>query len=163
MKLRRFQFSIAACLCLGGIAQGPIQPVQWTATVTPKTAINPGARIVVELSAKVQEGWHVYGLTQLPGGPMPLRVKLDTNDVVEVAGAPTGSPPIKKHDAAFDLDTEVYEGPFDLHLPVKINQHSAGGGRLISVSVHFQACNDRVCLPPRTAHFSTPIEISQSN
>jgi len=55
------------------------------------------------------------------GGPAPLRVTLDANEVVQTAGAPTGSSPVKKHDTAFDLDTEVYNGRFDLNLPARVN------------------------------------------
>jgi DsbC/DsbD-like thiol-disulfide interchange protein len=131
--------------------------------VVPKTAVKPGTSIVIELPAEVQEGWHVYGLAQLPGGPTPLRLTLDANEIVQVAGATSGTVPAKKHDAAFDLDTEVYEGSFALHLPVQIKQHPVAGRNLVSVSVRFQACNDRVCLPPRIVHVSVPIEISRSN
>jgi hypothetical protein len=125
--------------------------------------VRAGTNIVIELSAEIQAGWHVYGLAQLPGGPTPLRVTLDTNEVAQTTGAPAGSPPVKKHDAAFDLDTEVYNGQFDLHLPARINQHPSAGGNVIPVSVRFQTCNDRICLPPRTVHVSVPIEISEGN
>ena len=163
MRQIRYQFGIIVglSLCSAVASQVPVQPVQWTGAVAPKTAVRAGANIVIELSAEVQEGWHVYGLAQLPGGPTPLRVTLDTNAFVQTAGAPTGSSPVKKHDTAFDLDTEVYNGRFDLHLPAQINQHSPAGRNLIPVSVRFQACNDRVCLPPRTIHLSVPIEISE--
>jgi thiol:disulfide interchange protein DsbD len=120
-------------------------------------------KIVIELSAAVQRGWHAYGLAQLPGGPTPLRVTLDANQVGEIAGPTSGTVPVKKHDAAFDLDTEVYEESFRLRLPVEINQHAAPGRSQVPVSVRFQACNDRVCLPPRTVHIPVPIKISQSN
>ena len=161
----RLQFGIifSLCLCNAVAAQVPVQPVQWMGTVASKTAVKAGANIVIELSAEVQEGWHVYGLAQLPGGPTPLRVTLDANEVVQIAGAPTGSPPVKKHDAAFDLDTEVYNGQFDLHLPARIKQHPPAGRKQIPVIVRFQACNDRVCLPPRTVHVSVPIGISEGN
>jgi len=163
MRQIRYQFGIIVglSLCSAVASQVPVQPVQWTGAVAPKTAVRAGANIVIELSAAVQEGWHVYGLAQLPGGPTPLRVTLDTNAFVQTAGAPTGSSPVKKHDTAFDLDTEVYNGRFDLHLQAQINQHSPAGRNLIPVSVRFQACNDRVCLPPRTIHLSVPIEISE--
>jgi len=163
MRQIRYQFGIIVglSLCSAVASQVPVQPVQWTGAVAPKTAVRAGANIVIELSAAVQEGWHVYGLAQLPGGPTPLRVTLDTNAFVQTAGAPTGSSPVKKHDTDFDLDTEVYNGRFDLHLQAQINQHSPAGRNLIPVSVRFQACNDRVCLPPRTIHLSVPIEISE--
>ena len=163
MRQIRYQFGIIVglSLCSAVASQVPVQPVQWTGAVAPKTAVRAGANIVIELSAAVQEGWHVHGLAQLPGGPTPLRVTLDTNAFVQTAGAPTGSSPVKKHDTAFDLDTEVYNGRFDLNLPARVNPHSSAGRDLIPVSVRFQACNDRVCLPPRTVHLSVPIEISE--
>src|ERR1700677_840572 len=149
-KVRKIWLIVSLCLCVAAAAQAPVQPVEWTGAVTPKTTVKPGASLIVELSAKVQGGWHVYGLTQLPEGPTPLRLSVDKNEVARSAGAATGTAPIKKHDQAFDLDTEVYESSFAVHLPVQINPNAAGGRQPIPVSVRFQACNDRICLPPRT-------------
>jgi hypothetical protein len=165
MKLRHWEFGlvVSLCLCASGSAQVPIQPVQWTGAVVSKTPIKAGASIVIQLSAKVEDRWHVYGLAQSPGGPTPLRVTVDPNEIVQVTGATSGTAPIKKHDTAFDLDTEVYEGSFALRLPAQINQHPAASATSIPVSIRFQACNDRVCLPPRTVHVSVPIEIFQGN
>ncbi len=162
-RLRDLGLVVSLCLCVGGAAQVPVQPVQWAGAAVPKTAARVETTIIIELSAEVQEGWHVYGLTQLSGGPTPLRVTLDANEVVQVAGVTSGSAPVKKHDAAFDLDTELYDRSFTLHLPAQINQNVAVGTKLVSVSVRFQACNDRVCLPPRTIHAPVPIDNSQSN
>ena len=165
MKLRTCELwlLVSLCLCAASAAQAPVQPVQWTGAVTPKTAVKPGTSIDIELSAEVQEGWHVYGLTQLPGGPTPLRVSVDANEAARGTGAATGTAPLKKHDTAFDLDTEVYERSFALHLPVQVDEHAAARRQTVPVSVRFQSCNDRVCLPPRTVHISVPIEISQNN
>lgn len=131
--------------------------------MTPQTAVKRGTRAVIELSAEVQEGWHVYGLTQFPGGPTPLHASVDANETALGTGLATGTPPVKKHDTAFDLDTEVYERSFAVHLPIQINEHTAEGKQSVPVSVRFQACNDHVCLPPRTVHISVPVEVSQSN
>jgi DsbC/DsbD-like thiol-disulfide interchange protein len=150
-------------LCGPGVGQVTKQPVQWAGSLAPATQVRPGLKIVVQLSAEVQKGWHIYGLIQLPGGPTPLRVTLDANDIGLIAGATTGTVPVKKHDTAFDLDTEVYERSFVLYLPVQVNQHVTEGKQQVPVNVRFQACNDQVCLPPRTVHISVPVEISQSN
>ena len=68
MRLRRRGLWLLAGLCVrvGGSAQAPVQPVQWTVAITQKTAMKPGTSSVIELSAEVEEGWHVYGLMQLP-------------------------------------------------------------------------------------------------
>jgi hypothetical protein len=118
---------------------------------------------VIEVTAAIDEGWHVYGLEQSPGGPTPLRATLDENEVVQAAGAPSGSPPTKQHDSSFNLETETYTRSFVLRLPAQVKPHAAAGKQLAPVSVRFQACNDRICLPPRTVHLSAPVEIVGRN
>ena len=161
MKFRRIRFGLALglCLCTAGAAQAPVQPVQWEGVAIPKTPVKQGSRFAVELSAAIQNGWHVYGLEQVPGGPTPLRVALEENDAVQIAGTTSGTTPIKKHDPSFELETQFYTQSFTLHIPLQVKQHSATGKQSIPVSLRFQACSDRTCLPPRTVHLSIPIEV----
>jgi hypothetical protein len=141
------------------VAQGPIQSVQWSGSVKPGTPIRQGSKVTIELSGEIQDGWHVYGLSQAPDGPIPLRVTLDGNEVIKSAGAVSGTAPVKKYDPSLNVETESYSGSLALHLPAQVNDHPSPGKQVISVAIRFQACNDRVCLPPRTVHLSVPIEI----
>jgi hypothetical protein len=146
-------------LCGAGFAQVPIQPVQWAGSVIPTTPVKQGSAVAIELTAEVQQGWHVYGLTQTPGGPTPLRVTLDENEVAQIVGLKSGTAPGKKHDPSFDLDTEFYPQSFSLDIQARVKQQPVAGKQSIPVSVRFQACSDQTCLPPRTVHLSVPIEI----
>ena len=161
LDLRPIPFGIflGLSLCSAGLAQLPMQPVQWAGSAIPKTPAERRSMIEIELSAQVQEGWHVYGLTQALGGPTPLRVTLGENGVVEMVSVKSGTASIKKHDPSFDLETEFYPGSFSLDIQTQVKQHAAAGNRSIPVGVRFQACNDRTCLPPKTVHLSVPIEI----
>jgi hypothetical protein len=154
-----FGFILGLSFCSASFAQGPMQPVQWAGTATPKTRVEKGSTIEIDLSAEVQEGWHVYGLTQVPGGPTPLRVTLDENGVVQIVSIKSGTASVKKHDPSFDLETEFYPRSFSLDIQTQVKQQAAFGNQSIPVSVRFQACNDRTCLPPKTVHLSVPIEI----
>jgi Disulphide bond corrector protein DsbC len=146
-----------------GFAQGPApQPVQWKALLVAEARVKQGARVSIDVTGKVDEGWHVYALTQPSGGPIALRVSLDENAVAESHGPITGTEPIKRKDPSFDLETQTYQGDFVLHVPIALKQ-GAGGNQLIPLSVRFQACSDRTCLPPRTVHLSVPIEVVQGN
>jgi DsbC/DsbD-like thiol-disulfide interchange protein len=138
-------------------AQTPVQPVSWSARA--EVDAKPGSHMIVSLSAQVEEGWHVYGLNQVEGGPTPLRITMDPNGIVQPAGTPSGTPPVKKHDVSFDLDTEVFARPFTLRVPVQVKPHTAVGSQDIAFNVRFQACNDHVCLPPRTVHLTVPVQI----
>jgi Disulphide bond corrector protein DsbC len=165
MDLGPIPFGLALGLSLSSasFAQVPMQPVQWAVTAIPKTAVEQGSTIEIDLSAEVQEGWHVYGLTQVPGGPTPLRVALDEDGVLQLISVKSGTASVKKHDPSFDLETEVYPGSFSVDMQTQVKQHAAVGNQSIPISVRFQACNDRTCLPPKTVHLSVPIEIRQGN
>jgi hypothetical protein len=154
-----FGLVLGLSLCSISFAQVPIQPVQWAGSAIPKTPVEQGSTIEIDLSAEVQEGWHVYGLTQAPGGPTPLSVTLDENGVVQIVSVKSGTASTKKHDPSFDLETEFYPNSFSLDIQTQVKQHAAAGNQSIPVSVRFQACNDRTCLPPKTVHLSVPIEI----
>jgi hypothetical protein len=152
----------AAALALGlsaSVAQGPPpQPVQWKALLNPAIPLKAGDRIAIDLSGAVEAGWHVYALSQPAGGPIPLRVSIDENPVAEGSGELQGTAPVKKQDPSFQQETELYEGDFVLLVPLEV-KHASAGKQSIPLSVRFQACSDRVCLPPRTVHLSVPVEV----
>ena len=150
-------------LCSASCAQVSTQPVQWSGSTTPKTSVEQGSTIEINLSAEVQEGWHVYGLTQAPGGPTPLRVTLDENGVVQIVTVKSVTASVTKHDPSFDLETESYPGSFSLDVQTEVNQQAAAGDQSVPVSIRFQACNDRTCLPPKTIHLSVPIEVRRGS
>jgi hypothetical protein len=161
MLLRRLQFALFLSFYLCGIstAQVPNQTVQWAGSAVPEAAVKHGSNATLELSAKIQEGWHVYALTQPSGGPTPLRVTLDENAVVQIAGATSSTAPERKHDPSFDLETQFYTQSFAVHVPVRVKANAAAGRQLIPVSIRFQTCSDRECQPPRTVHLSVPMNV----
>jgi hypothetical protein len=113
----------------------------------------------LELSGEVQDGWHVYALTQRPGGPTALRVAIDENPVAELVGTPSGTAPESKHDPSFDLDTQFYAHSFAVRVPVSVKPGAEVGRQLIPVSVRFQTCSARECQPPKTIHLSVPVDV----
>jgi hypothetical protein len=146
-------------VCGISIAQVADPTVAWVASWAEKRALARGSVATLELSAEVQQGWHVYALSQLPGGPIPLRVTLDDNPVVQLAGTPSDTAPEEQHDPRFDLDTRFYTHSFTVRVPVSVNQQAAAGRQLIPVNVRFQTCSDRECQPPKTVHLSVPVDL----
>lgn len=113
----------------------------------------------MELSGTIKDGWHVYALTQPPGGPAALRITLDDNDIAQIAGEPSGTTPQSRHDPSFGLETRFYTHTFTVHLPLQLKQGSTQGRQVIPVSVRFQTCSDRECQPPTTIHLSAAIDV----
>jgi Disulphide bond corrector protein DsbC len=141
------------------VAQPPEAVVRWSAVLDAPSGLKHGRAATLSVSGKVLEGWHVYALAQKPGGPTPLRVTLDDNPIVRLAGYPSGTEPEEKHDPSFDLDTRFYRRTFALRVPITVKRTAREGAQLISVDVHFQSCSERVCLPPRTIQLSVPITV----
>jgi hypothetical protein len=159
----RFGVATFALVLFASLAQSPPpQPVQWKAFVNPEIPLKARAQVSVDVLGTVEPGWHVYALTQPAGGPIPLQVSVDANDVAQSAGDPTGTAPIKKQDPSFQMETQLYQGDFTLHVPIVV-KHPPAGKQLVPLSVRFQACSDRVCLPPRTVHLSLPVEVASAD
>lgn len=141
---------LAGALCSltsSGFGQPPAV-VQWSASAEPGAGTQ--AHLLVRVNAVIPKGWHVYGIKQLPGGPIPLVIRIDQGAPYEISGIPQGTTPQKHHDASFDLDTEYFTDSVELSLPVKAT--SSETNTSIPLSVRFQMCSDTTCLPPRTIH-----------
>jgi Disulphide bond corrector protein DsbC len=159
---------VGAALVLGALAglsaaafaQAPPDNVHWSASLASGgTPVKAGSDVTVEIDGAIDDGWHVYGLQQLPGGPTPLRVTVDANDTVTAAGDPSESAPQKIHDTRFGLDTQFHTHALTLRLPVRVTP-AAVGSRTIPVSVRFQLCSEGECKPPRTVHLAAPVEVA---
>src|SRR5581483_12496043 len=143
---------------------GPESRVQWAAALSSPEVnggqgVKGGNAATLELSGTIADGWHVYALTQPPGGPTALRVTLDDNQVALATGVASGPPPQKRHDPSFGLESRFYTHAFTIRVPIQVKQQSAAGRQTIPVSVRFQSCSDRECQPPTTIHLLVPIDV----
>jgi hypothetical protein len=146
---------------LGSVAsaQESDPTVQWSVSIRSGAGLKHGSKATLELSADIADGWHVYALTEPPGGPTALRISLDDNDTAQASGIPSGAPPTKKHDASFNLDTQIYTHAFVLQLPLQVKQHAGAGRQLIPISVRYQSCSDRECRPPKTVKLQAALDV----
>jgi Disulphide bond corrector protein DsbC len=145
-------FVLASLIGMSAVAQAPDPRVKWEASLQPHTG--KGGNATLDLSAEVAAGWHVYALTQRPGGPTALKVTLENGGNARFTGAPVGTAPEKRHDPSFDLDTEFYSHSFALHFPIRVQPTPGATELSVPVSIRFQTCSDRECQPPRTVHIS---------
>ncbi len=141
-----------------GAARG--ETVSWTVSASPEDSIKAGSRLTLTLRGTVQDGWHLYSLKQAPDGPTPLLISLGANSVASAGGAVTGTPPIRRRDPAFGLDTQYYEQAFTLTVPVRLKPNLKPGQQAIPLNVRFQTCNGTVCQPPKTVHLSASVNLA---
>jgi DsbC/DsbD-like thiol-disulfide interchange protein len=147
---------------LNNAASASIQPVKW------KLIGGEGARRVVagktvalQLQADIAQGWHIYSLTQRPGGPIPLRISLSNAADVSIRGTIAAPKPVRTFDKNFGLATELYSGRALFSVPVGVPTGSRAGTRKVSLDSRYQVCSDKLCLPARTQKFDVTLQITR--
>ncbi|MGA7410639.1 MAG: cytochrome c biogenesis protein CcdA, partial [Bryobacteraceae bacterium] len=135
-------------------------PVQWTLEPYKDASnVKPGGHSWLQLTAKIQPGWHLYSPTTPPGGPIITSVKL--NESPAIASYQVYRPqPVRKLDPNFQLETETYID--QAVFLIDATTTSKTGQAAIEAAVRYQACNDVKCLNPvkKTAGASITIDSS---
>jgi thiol:disulfide interchange protein len=103
-------------------------PITWT-------AVTDGSAIY--LTAKIEEPWHLYSMTT-PRPPIATTAKIDGVEDLEI----WQSPPVRKMDDNFGVETETFDGEATFFLKGAIPSDA-------QLSVRYQACTDKLCLPPK--------------
>ncbi len=138
--------AITLLALLGLFAQAAAQrldPITWEASVEDNSA--DGA--TVRLSAKVEKGWHLYGLNLPDDGPNATAITFELPAGVELDGPLEPSrPPIEKYDPIFSLKLSWWDTDVAFTQRLKITD---GMAHSIPVKVFFQGCNDQTCISPQ--------------
>ncbi|MCC6586912.1 MAG: thioredoxin family protein [Bryobacterales bacterium] len=120
-------------------------PVQWTLAIEPATAA-PGAKVLIKLTATIEEGWHLYSTTT-PPGPIPTRILLAENPAVK--GVKLHQPkPATKFDPNFKADSETYEKQAVFLIETEVDANAARGPIEVTAQARYQVCSDTTCLRP---------------
>ena len=145
------RWAIVATLIAGSTARAAENPVKWTIAEGRRSHDIVNARVV----AKIDDGWHLYSISQPPGGPIPTRIWIPEDQPFKQSGNLRGPKPDKMFDPAFNMDVELYEGSAEFQLPVK---PAANGKQTLHVKASYQTCSDTLCLPPKTVTLEIEIE-----
>lgn len=134
-----------------------LDPVQWTLMAEPAT-VAPGTTTVLKLHAVIDPEYHLYSLTTPNGGPIQTTVALAESAGIERTAAYQPQPRTL-HDPSLGVMVEVFTGSVDFLVPVKVKDGLADGPKAIAVEVRYQACSDKICLPPAKREADTGIVI----
>jgi thiol:disulfide interchange protein len=156
---------IVGVLCLAiptgaEIAAQGLNPIKFSAKADP-SALKPGQKTRITLTAEIDPSWHLYSLTQPPGGPRPTRIVIAEESPVVLVGNPRQPRPRVAPDPNFSTPgqppfmTETFEERVEFTLDAEVKSDAPGGSGKAILKVSFQACDDHQCLPPRTR----PVEV----
>ncbi len=141
-------------------AQGASDVVHWSVKISSAHALNPAEKVTAILTAKIEEGWHLYSISQPPGGPMATVISVPAGQVVHTQDPIAGPMPQTAYDPNFQMETEFYEQSAQFQVPLIVNDTAKSGPAKVIIDVFYQTCNDTTCLPPTTVHVPFKVTIT---
>jgi len=147
--MRRFfcSFILISGFCVAANAQNP---VSWKLDSDARG--QEAKTFTVTLTATIEAPWHLYAIEQPKGGPVPTTISVPDGLPFKLGGKILSPKPIERFDENFKLQTKFFEKEVTFTVPLS----AATDGRVddVALNVRFQACNDTLCLPPRTVKVS---------
>ncbi len=140
--------------------------VKLKAQFTPPAGKQPA---MLFITAEIKKGWHIYSITQEPGGPIRTKIQLVPSPQYRLAGEFQSQPKPKKEkdpDAFGDLTIESHYDSVTWYAPLELASGVDLAALRIEGKVSVQPCDANACLPPRDVPFSAilgrGIELSQA-
>ncbi len=134
---------------------GPRFTVQ--ATIRPVEGKQP-ARLMIR--AEIESGWHIYSLTQSPGGPLKTKINLEPSSEFRLLGEFQAIPPAQSHtypDIWPGLKVEEHSGVVTWQAPIEFAATADPSRVQVRGAINAQACNAMACLPPQNVHFTASL------
>lgn len=141
------------------MAQAPRDVVvRWSASVPSDETIAAGELVEVVLTAEIEPGWKMYALTQVGAGPQALTITTAPGSTVRIEGNVVAPLPFSAFDPTFNTEARYHAETAAFYVPLRIP--STAAGRLVAeLDATYQACTDRVCLPPTTARIAVVLPV----
>lgn len=143
------QFEASDFQLAPGLSKFNTGPPDSNLKVQAQVRMAPGEKIgVLEVTATMDKGWHVYSLTQPSGGPMKSAVKLAPSDQYRLLGSfAPDRPPYVHFVDVFEMDVEEFSERVTWSALIELTGASAGN-LAIGGYIEGQVCADEgACIP----------------
>ncbi|MDE7386205.1 MAG: thioredoxin family protein [Muribaculaceae bacterium] len=149
--MKRLLSLLLSLVVITAVSAQIIEPIQWNA----KTVMDSETTGHVELSATIEDGWHLYNLTLPDGGPNPTVISFETTPGIKLIGDITPSiAPTVSVDMIFHLELGWWDKDVNFTQNFEVVEP---GNNSIEVNVSFQACNGSSCIAPSRLSFKLAV------
>jgi hypothetical protein len=111
----------------------------------------------VPFTVQVKSGYHVNSHTPADEYLIPLKFTFSPGPL-ELVTVEFPEPSMQKF-AFSEKPVSVFDGSFKTIAKLKVPSSAPTGPTQLVGKLRYQACNDRMCLPPRTLEIKVPVEI----
>ena len=122
----------------------------------------PGGRFQVTLDLVPAPGIHVYAPEVLRYRPIAVSIRPQSG--VVVVGAPRYPAAETYYYAPLKETVPVYQKPFRVAQDLSIDRSFKPGSTVtVAGTLNYQACDDRICYPPRSVPVSWTIRVTEES
>jgi hypothetical protein len=122
-----------------------------------KVAVKAGSEADSALPLQLRSGYHVNSSTPSDEYLIPLRLTWNAGPL-EAAGFSFPKPQMEKYSFS-DKPLSVYTGDFEIVTHFKAAAGAVPGPSALTGKLRYQACNQTMCLPPKTLDVSLAFEV----
>jgi len=134
-----------------------VNPVKWSWDVSIDSVKAEGS---ITFTAKIDDGFHIYGLRELKGGPVPTSFSFTANDDIVLTGDIEPSYAPSRHvDKLFDLTVEEWSGSVSFVQKFKFADGVSSSN--IKGTIRSMACNNVTCTTPASVPFDIAVSTSK--
>lgn len=149
--MRWLQLSVGFLLMIVTTVEAKAQiltPVKWETSYA--AGDNPGEYTLI-FSAKIDEGWKVYGNDIPPGGAIPTGIFFDDTSQIELGAIELlGRKHGPKYEKYFDMELTWFTDRVVVRQPITVTSAKAE----VSGYLEYMTCDATRCLPPSEVKFS---------
>jgi thioredoxin:protein disulfide reductase len=109
------------------------------------------------VALQLRDGYHVNSDMPSDAYFIPLRMTWAPGPV-EAVSVTYPKPQLEKL-AFSEKPVSIFSGNFEIVTKFKAGAGSVLGQNVMTAKLRYQACNDRMCLPPRTVDLALPVEV----
>lgn len=146
--------ALALCACLAPAQMAPELKIEAQPTVKAKR----GAPVTVTLKASLPAGFHANSHTPTESYLIPLNLKW-TGGPFQDGAITYPKPQMEKYTFSAGKDISVVTGAFDLVTKFQVPAGAPTGPAAQTGTLRYQACNDRMCFPPKTVNVNVTVSV----
>lgn len=121
----------------------------------PLVSLKRGETAVVRVQVRVRDGYHVNSNTPSDDYLIPLRLTWEGKQL-QVVKITYPNPKMEKFSFS-PQPVSVFDGAFVIETVFQAQPGAQAGPGSISGRLRYQACNNRMCLPPKTVPVQAPV------
>lgn len=106
----------------------------------------------IEITANIEDDWHLYSQFTEEGGPIPTEFTFFTEEIELVDGVEEVSEVEEKFSDMFELNVAQFSDK-----AVFVQKFKNNGAKSITGEVYYMTCDGQRCLPPKAVEFEIEI------